>query len=106
MLIAAPHITQEKYWKACCLRNKRLANTLKLEDHGFSYKIAYLERYIERLIENTENYRDNASKIVRAAQLLSPWVFTLEVRINSTELNIQEICQHLYNLISLKVRCA
>jgi len=41
-LIAAPHIGQEKYWKACCGKNKKLINSMKLEDHGFSFKIAYL----------------------------------------------------------------
>jgi hypothetical protein len=30
---------------------------MKLEDHGFSYKIAYLEKYIEKLLENTESYK-------------------------------------------------
>lgn len=46
MLIAAPHIGQEKYWKACCMKNKALCHSMKLEDHGFSFKVAYLEKYI------------------------------------------------------------
>lgn len=30
---------------------------MKLEDHGFSFKIAYLEQYIERLLENCQSYK-------------------------------------------------
>jgi hypothetical protein len=43
---------------------------------------------------------------MNAAKILSPWIFSLEIKINSPDLNIQEICQYLYNLISLKIRCA
>lgn len=43
---------------------------------------------------------------MNAVKILSPWIFTLEIRINSADINIEEICQYLYNLINLKVRCA
>jgi|688.fasta_scaffold198768_2 hypothetical protein len=79
---------------------------MKLEDHGFSFKIAYLEKYMERLLENTDSYKDNAVRIMNAARILSPWIFSLEVKINAPDINIQEVCQYLYNLISLKIRCA
>jgi hypothetical protein len=39
-------------------------------------------------------------------RILNPWIFTLEIKINSPDINIYEICQYLYNLINLKVRCA
>lgn len=83
-----------------------MSSSLKLEDHGFSSKIAYLEKYMEKLLENTGSYKDNCAKIMNAAKILSPWIFSLEIRINAPDINIQDICQYLYNLISLKVRCA
>lgn len=43
---------------------------------------------------------------MNAAKILSPWIFSLEIRISAPDINIQDICQYLYNLISLKVRCA
>ncbi len=61
---------------------------------------------MERLLENTSSYKENSSKIVNAVKILSPWIFSLEIKINSPDLNIQEISQYLYNLINLKVRCA
>jgi hypothetical protein len=106
VLIAAPHITQEKYWKACCLKNKKLGNSLKLEDHGFSFKIAFLEIYIERLLENCQSYKQDRPKIIEAAKVLSPWIFTLEIKIDAPDLNLEEVRKYLYNLINLKIRCS
>ena len=37
---------------------------------------------------------------------MSPWIFTLEIKINAPDINLYEVCQYLYNLINLKVRCA
>ena len=61
---------------------------------------------MERLLENTDSYKENSIRIMNAARILSPWIFSLEVKINAPDINIQEVCQYLYNLISLKVRCA
>ncbi len=41
-----------------------------------------------------------------AAKALSPWIYTLEIKINAPDLNMEEICNYLYNLVTLKVRCA
>ena len=38
--------------------------------------------------------------------MLSPWIFSLEIKINCPDINIHEITQYLANLIHLKVRCA
>ena len=61
---------------------------------------------MEKLLENTDSYKENAVRIMNAARILSPWIFSLEVKINAPDINIQEVCQYLYNLISLKIRCA
>ena len=80
-------------------------NSMKLEDHGFSYKIAFLEWHIEKLIEGTQNYKEDRVKILKAVKLLSPWIFTLQIKINCPDINIEEISHFLYNVIHLKVRC-
>lgn len=41
-----------------------------------------------------------------AAKAFSPWIYTLEIKINAPDLNMEEICNYLYNLVTLKVRCA
>lgn len=52
------------------------------------------------------SYKEDRAKILNAVKLLSPWIFTLEIKINCPDINIFEICQILYNLINLKIRCA
>ena len=106
ILIAAPHISQEKYWKACCLKNKPLCQSMKLEDHGFSFKVAYLEKYVENMIEGCTSFKQNRPKLIKTLKVLSAWIFSLEVRINAPDLNLQEIVQYLFNLVNLKVRCS
>ena len=96
MVVTAPHIEQEKYWKSCCEREKKNYQTIKLEDHGLSWKVAYLEKYVERVLEETENYlsesRDDILKIIK---VINPWIFSLEVKIIAPDLNIEEICKYL-----------
>ena len=79
---------------------------MKLEDHGFSFKIAFLEIYIERMLENCQSYNQDRLKIIEPVKVLSPWIFTVEIKINAPDLNIEEICKYLYNLIHLKIRCS
>lgn len=106
ILIAAPHISQEKYWKACCQQNKKLINSIKLEDHGFSYKIAYLEKYLEKMLEASISYKEDRQKIISIVKIFAPWIFTLEIKINSSDLAIDEVCKYLYNLIHFKIKCS
>jgi hypothetical protein len=56
VLITAPNIEQEKYWKARCERDKSKYFPIKLEDHGLSWKVAYIEKYLEKLLEAVTEY--------------------------------------------------
>ena len=58
------------------------------------------------MIENCQSYKEERAKILNAVKALSAWVFTLEIKINAPDINLFEICQYLYNLINLKIRCA
>lgn len=46
VVITAPNIEQEKYWKAKLEKEKNKYFPIKLEDHGLSWKVAYLEKYL------------------------------------------------------------
>jgi len=46
--IAAMNIPEEKFWQNMC---KKFSNC-NPEDHGGSYRQAYIERYTEKMIEN------------------------------------------------------
>ena len=53
--LTAPHISQESYWKrACEQRWKKSQQSINLEDHGKSWKVAYLEKHIEDYLGNLE----------------------------------------------------
>jgi hypothetical protein len=61
-LITAPNIDQEKYWKIKCEREKHLYHPIKLEDHGLSWKVAYIEKYIEKKIETIIEYNEETRR--------------------------------------------
>ena len=39
-------------------------------------------------------------------KIFCPWIFTLEIKINSADLDIDEVFKYLYNLINLKIKCS
>ncbi len=51
MLLTAPNIEQEKYWKRCCELKYQHHSTINIELHGMSWKVAYLERYLQNMLE-------------------------------------------------------
>jgi hypothetical protein len=65
----ARNIDQEFYWQEKCEAEKYMKN-IKKEQHGNSYKQAYLEKYIERLLEefNSEKATDELKKKLDAAR--------------------------------------
>jgi hypothetical protein len=56
--VAAINIDYEFFWEDCC---KFKLKNCKKEDHGNSYKQAFIERYLENLLEKhkAEGNRDN-----------------------------------------------
>ena len=38
--------------------------------------------------------------------MINPWVFNLDLKINASDLKINEICKYLTNLINLKIKCS
>lgn len=47
MEISSAHIDNESYWRACCESSFK---NCKPEDHGNSWKQAYLETYVEGVL--------------------------------------------------------
>ena len=65
----ARNIEHEFYWEEKCKEEKYMQN-VKKEQHGNSYKQAYVEKYIERLLEefNSERATDELKKKLDAAR--------------------------------------
>jgi len=47
--VTAPHIENESYWKQVC-ENK--FKNCRPEEHGGSYKQAFIEKYLQQRLEN------------------------------------------------------
>ena len=107
VLITAPNIEQEKYWKIKCEKEKHYYHPIKLEDHGLSWKVAYIEKYIERKVEELLEYGEESRReLLETLKVINPWVFNLFIKINAPELRLSEICFYLSNVINLRVKCA
>ena len=107
VLITAPNIEQEKYWKIKCEKEKHYYHPIKLEDHGLSWKVAYIEKYIERKVEELLEYgEESRQELLETLKVINPWVFNLFIKINAPELRLSEICFYLSNVINLRVKCA
>lgn len=52
--VTARNISQESYWEQKCKQDLRMKN-IKKEQHGNSYKQAYIEVYIQDLLENLKS---------------------------------------------------
>ena len=51
--ITAQNIEYESYWKKACLtRWTDPKKSIYLEKHGLSWKVAFLEKYIEEYLQN------------------------------------------------------
>lgn len=52
--VTARNISQESYWEQKCKQDLCMKN-IKKEQHGNSYKQAYIEVYIQDLLENLKS---------------------------------------------------
>lgn len=80
--IAAQHIDYEFFWEDCC---ELKIDNCKKEDHGNSYKQAFIERYLENLLEKHKTDGNQANLI----QELSA------CRYDCFGLNITQLLSHL-----------
>ncbi|KRW99664.1 hypothetical protein PPERSA_03465 [Pseudocohnilembus persalinus] len=104
IVISANNIQQESYWeRACNERWKTSKKPIKLEDHGLSWKTAYLERHLEELLQGAEFPQKD--KLIQKLNACAYWVHTLNLtRIrNSAELDLELIVKYLPVLTNLTV---
>jgi hypothetical protein len=97
--VTARNISQEFYWEQKCKQDPRMKN-IKKEQHGNSYKQAFIEVYIQDLLENLKS--ENVDQLLRDLEAVRYEVFSLTI----TELQhfkISELFDYLPNLAFLKL---
>lgn len=55
VLVAAPHVHDERYWRRVCVEGKRWENC-QIAEHGMSWKQLFMERYVAELLEGFGAY--------------------------------------------------
>lgn len=78
----APNIDQESFWqRACKDRWAQSQKSINIEYHGRSWKIAYLERYMEEFLTNIQNAEDPEKKQIMTNELraAASWIHTLHI---------------------------
>lgn len=44
--------------------------------------------------------------MIKTLRVINPWVFSLDLKINASELRVNEICRFLTNIVNLKIKCS
>jgi len=94
MTVTARNVEFEFYWEGKC--KNQLKNCRK-EDHGNSFKQAYIERKIQELLEN---HKDDASnpELIKELHAARFDVFCLKISQLLSHLDMSIVFQHLPNL--------
>ena len=99
--ITADTIPNESYWKAACdHRWKNSHRTIRIEEHGFSWKIAYMENHLEEYIKEIKDIEDAETKnqLISELKAVSPYVYKLKISSTLTNIDIGTITLYLPNL--------
>lgn len=100
----APYISEESYWKKAC--EDRWQNTTKkinIEEHGSSWKVAYLERHTEEFLSNLDikDENDRLAAIKSELKPASSWIRQLKIFNMLQPLDMELITRLLPCLTSL-----
>lgn len=94
LIYTAKNVDHEFYWQHKC--HSQLKNCRK-EDHGNSYKQAYIERKIQELLENHKDDASNAH-LIEELDAARFEVFCLKISQLLSHLDMGIVFQHLPNL--------
>lgn len=100
--ISAPHVTDENYWKRCCMSQPAWKN-MQISDHGLTWKQLYLEKHLQERLENFDSATDDPDHLIDVIKACQEFIFTLEVDQLLSHLDMNEICSHLKNLTRLRL---
>ncbi|CAD8139760.1 unnamed protein product [Paramecium octaurelia] len=99
-------IEDENYWKqACETKWKGTHRTINICKHSYSYKIAYMENFLEEYIKSiksleSQQEKDELQAILKA---VNNWVYSLNISQTQCNIDIGFLCQYLPCLQNLTV---
>ncbi|DAZ98037.1 TPA: hypothetical protein N0F65_004527 [Lagenidium giganteum] len=100
--ITAPNVSDENYWKRCCLSKSAWKN-LQIADHGLTWKQLYLEKHMQDLLEGFDANNDDHDHLIDSVKACQDFIFTLEIDQLLSHIDLNEICSHLKNLTRLRL---
>lgn len=97
--VAAQNIDYEFFWEDCC---ELKIDNCKKEDHGNSYKQAFIERYLENLLEKHKS-EGNQSNLIHELSACRYDCFSLNITQLLSHLDMTVVFDHLPNLSYLSL---
>jgi hypothetical protein len=95
--ITAPHITHESYWKKAC---ERTWKNLRPDFHGWSWKQAYIETYIQELLMKNSG---DAAKFIPEIRACRNFLFNLKIDYLPTHTDLKILFKHAPNLSDVSI---
>lgn len=100
--ISAPNLTDENYWKRCCMSKSAWKN-LQINEHGLTWKQLFLETHLQDLLEGFDAGADEVDRLIDVVKACQEHIFTLEIEQLLSHLDLNEVCSHLKNLTRLRL---
>ncbi|CEG46810.1 FOG: Leucine rich repeat [Plasmopara halstedii] len=100
--LTAPNVTDENYWKRCCLSKKQWKN-IQITHHGLTWKQLFLEKHLQDLLENFDFSIHDLSHVMAIVNASSEYIFTLEIDQLLSHLDLNQVCSQLCNLTKLRL---
>ena len=102
VLITAPSIEDENYWKKCCLATAEDTTLEHLAAHGLTWKQLYLERTIATILETFDPATSDLERDVLALVSASaPYIFNLRLTQLLSHVDLALVASRLPNLARL-----
>lgn len=106
----SPYIEYESFWERSC-QEQFQNQIIKLENHGMSWKQAYLEKHIEQYLQKYEvnetaleqDINPNTD-LIDELKYARNWVMSLQLKYMSSTLDLVCIAEHLPLLQNLTFR--
>ncbi|KAG7396113.1 T-complex-associated testis-expressed protein 1 [Phytophthora boehmeriae] len=100
--VTAPCVTDENYWKRCCLSKTQWKN-IQITDHGLTWKQLFLEKHLKDLLEDFDSSTGDHDHLMAVVEASSEFIFTLELDQLLSHLDMNEVCAQLRNLTRLRL---
>lgn len=100
--VTAPYVTDENYWKRCCLSKTQWKN-IQISSHGLTWKQLFLEKHLQDLLETFDSSTNEQGYLLAVIKASSEFIFSLEIDQVLSHLDLNEVFSELQNLTKLRL---